>query len=377
MKKIKIIFICLIIAALCASFVLATDTDASKRFADDYASENVLGENLNSAKNIFLFGGEVNATGIANDLIILAGGNVNSSAVGDYSFVAGNVIKASDTIYKDAFIAGNDIVINGDIGRDLYVAGKSVLVNGSVRGNIYVVASTLTIASGATVGGEVNAHSCSNIVISDEAKIEGIVRYTDTATASIPSTVKTSVMASKIDEDFNKENEVISKVKKVLYWIVANTILFSILLLILPGIFDKIKKSFETKGGKVYLTSAGFGILLLVLVPIVVIMALMIVIASPLGFLMIIGYTFELLVTTVLVGYLLGTTLFSKTHMNKWVVGFLGIAILEILCAVPFVGGLISFIKVLVGMGIIIEILKREKIQDTPKVENIESSIDK
>lgn len=377
MKKIKIIFMCLIIAVLCASFVVATEADNFKNLEDDYSSENVLGKDLTSAKNIFLFGEDVNSTGVANDLIILAGGSVNSSAVGDYSFVAGNVIKASDTIYKDAFIAGNDIIINGDIGRDLYVAGKSVVVNGNVSGNIYVAASTLTIANDATVGGEVNAHSCSNIVISDEAKIDGTVRYTDAATVSIPLTVKTSVMDSKIDEDFNKENEVISKVKSVLYWIVANTILFSILLLILPGIFDKIKKSFESKGGKVYLASAGFGILLLIAVPIVAIIALIILITSPLGFAMIIGYTFVLFVNTVLVGYLLGTTLFSKTNMNKWLVGFLGIAILEILCALPFVGGLITLIKVLVGMGIIIEMLKREKIQDTPKVENIESSIDK
>lgn len=380
MKKLKIVFLCLIAVVLCTGLVFATDIDYSEIFRNDYSGEDgedILPMNTGTEKNIISFSDTVNATGIANDLIILAGGSVNSSATGDYSFIAGNIIKASDTVYKDAFMAGSDVIINGDIGRDLYVAGKNVVVNGNVRGNIYVVAGTLAIANGATVGGDVNANTCGSIVVAEGAKVEGTIRYTDTANVSIPVTVKTSVTEAKIDEEFNKENVLFSKIKSVIYWIVANTILFSILLLILPGIFDKIKKSFETKGGKVYLTSAGWGILLLIVVPIVALIALITLIASPLGFAMFIGYTFVLLVATVLVGYLLGITLFNKTQMNKWLVGFLGIVILEILCAIPFVGGLVSFVKVLVGMGIIIEILKREKIQDAPKTETIESSTDK
>ena len=55
--------------------------------------------------------------------------------------------------------------------------------------------------------------------------------------------------------------------------------------------------------------------------------------------------------------------------MNKWLTGFLGITILEILCALPLIGGIVGTIKVLVGTGIIIEIIKREKPQQIAKIE--------
>lgn len=55
--------------------------------------------------------------------------------------------------------------------------------------------------------------------------------------------------------------------------------------------------------------------------------------------------------------------------MNKWLTGFLGITILEILCALPFIGGIVGTIKVLVGTGIIIEIIRREKPQPIAQIE--------
>ena len=63
--------------------------------------------------------------------------------------------------------------------------------------------------------------------------------------------------------------------------------------------------------------------------------------------------------------------------MNKWLTGFLGITILEILCALPFIGGIVGTIKVLVGTGIIIEIIKREKPQQIVQPEETPTETNK
>ena len=369
MKKIKITSLFIIIAILCASLVFATDVKSGEIIESDLAEESQVQETEKQEKNIIKFGETVNASGIANDLIILAGSDVSSNATGDYSFIAGSTIKMTDNIRQDAFLAGSDITIDGEIGRDVYAAAKTVTIKGNISGNIYVFCNQLYISSGAVIGGTVNANGSKKIAIADGAQIAGKVKYYDTASVIIPEGIETYVMESKIDEDFNRENPIISKTRSVIYWIIANTILFSFLLLVLPGMFEKIKKSYESKSGKVYLTSAGWGILLLIAIPIIALIALITIICSPLGFALFVIYTFVLLMTTVLVGYLLGTTLFNKTKMNKWLTGFLGITILEILCALPLIGGIVGTIKVLVGTGIIIEIIKREKPQQIAQTE--------
>ena len=132
MKKIKITSLFIIIAILCASLVFATDVKSGEIIESDLAEESQVQETEKQEKNIIKFGETVNASGIANDLIILAGSDVSSNATGDYSFIAGSTIKMTDNIRQDAFLAGSDITIDGEIGRDGYAAAKTVTITGNI-----------------------------------------------------------------------------------------------------------------------------------------------------------------------------------------------------------------------------------------------------
>ena len=114
MKKIKITSLLIITAILCASLAFATDVKSGEIIDIDLTEESQVQEIKKQEKNIIKFGETVNASGIANDLIILAGSDVSSNATGDYSFIAGNIIKMTDNIRQDAFLAGNDITIDGN-----------------------------------------------------------------------------------------------------------------------------------------------------------------------------------------------------------------------------------------------------------------------
>ena len=129
------------------------------------------------------------------------------------------------------------------------------------------------------------------------------------------------------------------------------------------SLIDKVINYFKEKEGILYGTSIVWGMILLILIPIIAIIALITVIGSALGFAAILAYTVILVYSTVITGYLLGTTLFVDKNMNKYLVGIIGITAIEILRRLPVIGGLISFVVILIAFGMIKEIIKKEKAE--------------
>lgn len=92
-------------------------------------------------------------------------------------------------------------------------------------------------------------------------------------------------------------------------------------------------------------------------------------IGMPFSFISLFLYIATLIYSTVFVGYLVGDTIF-KDNMNNYLKGLLGILIIEILKAIPFIGGLASFATILIALGLLIVAILRKNVE--PKEVKVE-----
>lgn len=358
MKKFSFILIGILILSM--SVVLA-ESGESENFIDNVLTTPAESFSENEDGNIMKVGSNVLATGTANDLIMLVGESVESKAFGKYAFIVGNTVVISENVEKDTFVLGNSVVISGDIGRDLYVMGKNVTISGNVNRNVYVCATEFEILEDVVVGGDVNATTVGKITIAENAMVGGTVSCLDTAIVSIPDNINARITISEIDEEFNNPT-IFEGISSMFFWICANVLFFSLALLLCPAMFEKLSSVYENKKEKVYLTSLGWGAVMLFAVPFLAILLMITIIGVTAGFAALTLYLILMMISTITVGYLLGNTIFSKNKVNKWVRGLTGIAILEIVSLVPYVGGIVGFAKVLIGLGIVVELFKKQEI---------------
>lgn len=373
MKKFCILLA--VILCMCTSAVFATDfLDMApldvypQDFPENEGELEILSPKTN--ENIIMADTDVNVSGQANDLIILAGNNINSNASGLYSFIAGNTVNLSNVIEKDIFIAGKSISIDGNVGRDAFLAGSDVSINSNIGRNVQVFASTFRIGNNAVINGDINVLA-GNISIADGAVINGTVTYYDTATANIPSYVKTNIIKdTRADNDELKTNpSLTSKIQDRIFWSIANFVLFALTLLIAPGLFKKISDANRSGSVGTYLKSLGFGFLLLFFVPLLAIILIVTLIGMPFGFISLLLYVLLIIYSTVFVGYLIGDTIF-KDKMNNYLKGLIGIVIIEVLKIIPVIGGIVSFATVSISLGLlVVAILKKSVKVNEIKVE--------
>lgn len=333
---------------------------------------------ISNGENIMLVGDVVNADGAAEDLIILAGESVNSYANGEYGFMAANNLNISGDVLKDNFVAGNNINVIGDIGRDAYLFGSIININGTIGRNLYVYGSEINISgtidgdakisadkifisSEATISGDIEINT-EYIEIEEGTQIGGVVTYNSNAKEII---IPNSVRNNKndiVDIQIEEENILVSEIKDIAKWICINIVLFIITILICPAFFDKIDKIFKEKDTMIIGNSIGWGLLLFITMPIISIIALITVIGSALGFAALLIYIVILVYSTVITGYLLGRILFDNKNLNKYLIGVIGIVIIEILRRLPVIGGIMSFIVLLVSFGVIREVIRKDEM---------------
>lgn len=92
-------------------------------------------------------------------------------------FAVGNVVSASGSIAGDAHIVGYDVEVGALTGADLYAIGATVRVAADVADDLNVMGYSVQLESGATVGG--NAR-----MLGQTVKIDGVVAGTLTASGA-------------------------------------------------------------------------------------------------------------------------------------------------------------------------------------------------
>jgi len=313
----------------------------------------------------------------------------------------------------DVIVAGNTITINGKVSGDVLAAGQTIKINGPVAGNVRVIGSTVDITN--TVGKNVNI-AAQTATLSDKASvgwslsfaamnisvqapiagniygfghsitlnntvgtnvtlqlgengqatlmpktaIKGNFTYTGSRAAVIQSGAKISgeTLRKELPEEYTRSAKFLSS-----SWIYFRLIsLFGLLLVgtLIVSVFKNTAKKITAKISKEPGRVILWGILYLIIVPIVIILLSITIIGLPLALIVSVIFVILLYVSSTITGTALGLWLIgylgrkndnqTKEPPFLWAM-ILGTIILFVIIRIPVIGTFVSLLSIIWFLG--------------------------
>ncbi len=290
------------------------------------------------SEDVLAAGGAVTITANVDDDIRSVGGSVAVAGnVGDDVAVAGGSVslEPGSTVGGRAWLAGGTITVAGHVGRELRAAGGEIILAGTIGGDVELYAESIEIQPSAVIKGNLSYSAPYEAVIHEGARIEGVVTRQEL----------------DLHRDFGGPG-----------WGLGGSLVFFlslavsaiVLFLIYPHVSTTVVQRLQDAPFK----SLGLGLLVFFATPFVVLMLLVSVLGVPLG-LTVLALYFVALIVGLLVGIIwigdLGFRRLGKIpDESKWIRAWSIIAaaaILLIIGFIPFIGGLVFFIVLLLGIG--------------------------
>jgi cytoskeletal protein CcmA (bactofilin family) len=293
--------------------------------AGQVVMEGGVGDDLRAA------GGQVVVSGFVTDHAVLAGGSVlltNTSAV------AGRV-----------WASGGTVEVSGQVGGDLKVMGGTVRIAGQVEGDVEVTARELRVEPEAVIGGDLIWRGTGEPDIAEEARIFGDILVEEPEADGMPP---------ELAEGPGPGARVMA--------ILALFLAAAGLSWLAPGLVARAGESLRDAPVSTLL----WGAVALVMTPVVVIILLVTVIGWLLALLLIAAWLFGLVLAV-----LLGLTAVADGLLRR---GFgedgrfparrllallVLAAALVLLRTVPVVGGLVTLVLLLAGLGCLVNLFRR------------------
>lgn len=326
-------------------------------FAVDEDDDNSI--RIKVGSNSLLFGNDFAVRDDIKGLAFIAGNSIKVENNTKYGFIAGNTVEVSGFIQNDLFATGNllKIIEAAEIGGDVFAAGNELVVQTNLPGDLAFTGNTLKI-EGTTIHGNVNV-SVDKIVFDSNTKINGSLTYNDTATI-----VGLSNAEIKNVESYHVEEEERTFAREFYAKFLSMVSLFIVMLVVvffMPRLHQEVEQSSNTQGIIIRMATGAW---LLLLIPIVAIFTLCSVVGVPLSLILIVLYIIAIYLSQgfagVWVGHLIIEKL-AKSRASVYVEALVGIVVLGILTLVPYIGGLVYFLSLLLGFGTLAHYLKPRK----------------
>ncbi len=316
-----------------------------------------------------LAGNLVDILGNIDGIGFIAGSTVNVNGNMEYGFVAGKDVTVNGNIQKSIYIAGSNIQFskNAKINRDVFAVADTITLEGTINRDASIGASELIIKKGSKIEGNLDTNA-DKITVEEGVTISGTLKYNENAKTDISkeATIKNAETYKQTetnqDNTTNYNGAIISTINAIVVFVVI-TAIFS-------NTTSKITKIYEDN--KKYLKIASVGLLILCCAPIISLFLLVSSLGISLGFILIAIYIIGLYLSQIFTGFILGDAIFNKLikkELNAVLVGIIGIVILKLLMLIPHIGGLITIISLIFGLGTIYELVfVKEKKQNKEKV---------
>jgi cytoskeletal protein CcmA (bactofilin family) len=339
-----------------------------------------LGRNDVFNTNLYAGGGSVNILGDAKKDVIVSGGTINMSGNVGYDLAAaGGNLMIDGTVGDDARIVGGNLTISGKIGGELLAAGGQISLNSGleVKGDTALAGGNLQIdgalggdltAYGGTVridgkvAGNVKVRTDQKLIVGSQAEISGNLDY------SAPEKL-TLEDGAKINGTVTFNEFKAPQAQKGLWgiWWLAWLIGLAIFLTAALVVYFLFRKKLEEA---VSYTLDNFGketlrgFIILVVLPVAVIISFATVIGVLLGGAGILLYILMGVFTAIFAPMVLGTLIFRLILKKPdfgidWRSVVVGVVVLMIIKAIPFVGWIFWFIFFLAAFGTLFNYLYR------------------
>jgi cytoskeletal protein CcmA (bactofilin family) len=290
--------------------------------------------------NLIVVAGSVEIGGVVMRNVRAAGGAVTISGRVARNVNAGGgtvVVSPEAVIEGRARLVGGEVRMAGTVAKMLYAAGAVVVVGGEVEGDVELVAQEIEVLPTARINGHLTYWSPRDARISPRAKIQG------TITHNLPELPRTLA----------RTGTALVTVSRLLF--MAGLMVTGIaLFLIFPG-FTRLAS--QTVGSDP-LKSLGLGALLCVTVPVLAILTMFTILGIPLGLILFLVYVASLLVGFLVTVFFLGDVgaraFFPRARHSKLVAVLclvVALGITALINQLPYVGGALMAVAVLVGLG--------------------------
>jgi len=356
-KKLGSIFICLMLLPMFT--IRAEEPVVEDKFVVE-ANEEVISKADVNGSGIYA-GNNVTFENNMDGIGILAGNNVNFKGSAEYGVFAGNNIVINGNIEKEGFVFGNIITFDKDFkgNRDIFIFGNTVTIDGEITRDVTIYAAQVIIKG--QIQGNVTI-SADKIEVKNDTVIQGTLKYNEDASATISS--EATIHATETTDALVREYTMQQKALAFAQNYIGILLIFLVAGLLVPALFRKYNTVTEKLSPVHGLAMAGYGIIGVMLIPMVSILLLTTVFGAPLAFLLLALFIIAGCLSTIFAGYLLGLIiwrLFIKKDINILLVGLVGITALKLLQVIPYVGTVIAFISVIVSLGSIVYLFKKEE----------------
>jgi len=325
-----------------------------------------------------------------------------NETVDDTLLAAGNTVRVEGVVNGDLLAFGRTVEVRGTVKGDVVSFAKRILVSGTVEGHIYDVSQSLDVegqlgrsiygwtqslrvddrghvgdsilagAGDVSLEGEVKR---SVTMFAGNAELSGSIgrdltmaggRLTLTNMARVGGNLVARVrqlkdvhiadgasIAGKRDIQVRVRKSQFSQPRFYFYqavWLAAAMLVGWLGLVLFPGFFEACTRAVGTRW-----RSLGLGFAVLVGVPVAIIIAAITLVGIPLAMMLFATYLVSLYLAKIWVGAFLGRTLLRPTGATKhdWLLSLLlGLVILTIAGFIPYLGGLVRFGVVCLGLGV-------------------------
>lgn len=409
MKQRKKLLCLLLVLLLAAS--LAPAAFAEFIFSGD--EQNIIGE---YDSTVFLAGENPNSAADVKGILFEAGNTVTSAGFSEYAFVAGNTVSFTGENSGDAFVGGNAVSFSGSCGRDLAIAGNSVDIRGSVGRDLLAGGRSVSISG--HVGGDVTL-AAEEIRISDNAEIEGILRYNSSAKISAPADLLAAAVvyednqgsqdiqsilgtqdapaaqdaqdaqnvqdtqdAQNSSEDYGanvpaveapkpKSSPVLAKLKSTVFKLIG-LLLIAYFFLWLTPLWEKVDADYTGKPFGTFAKAFGIGLAVLAALPLASIILFVSGVGVRPALVLIFVVVAALIAAPVFLGFFLGVLLWRKAlkkDRNYWAELAIGLVCWAILAAVPGIRVAVKMVAGCLGVGVPACMLGKKKTAAPPAVQ--------
>ena len=377
------------------AMLMALLSASAPSYADESSPRTSLGERvvLRSGQVVqgdyVAFGPHVAISGTVNGDVYAAGGEVLMDGVvnGDV-ILAGAKVTLSGTVSQDARIAGAKVTISGSVGRNMTVGAADVYFTDTAKVQENLLAGGGSMQLAGHVGRDARigagAVTISNEIVRDLAVAAESVHLTSKAVVgrnlrywseTAPSIDEGAVVRGTTTQRPLPDGWTLEGARRGIFGVrvlaaavsfLSTLILGLVLLHIYPLFARRVTATMRERPGR----SLGWGTIALVGIPIVAVSFLVTLFALPVGVVLFALYVATVYLARVYAVTCLGQFLFrrqpdSSSLARPFVVG---LVLYSILSFIPVVGGLLTLLAILFGLGALL-VTKKELI-DTLREQN-------
>ncbi|MCG1004404.1 MULTISPECIES: polymer-forming cytoskeletal protein [Halobacterium] len=274
---------------------------------------------------------------------------VRGTVDGDLEAFAGNVdVTESGTVTGDLGGAAGSIRIAGTVGGSVDAAAGNVDITetGAVRGDVRAGAGSFTLAG--TVNGTVRV-GAGSVALGPTAVVGGDFVYDGEFTQADGATV-----GGEVRHDPDLGSMQVSVLPSIpgwlvtLYFLAVTLFVGALLLVALPGVSATIADATASSP----LRTLGAGLLTLVGAPFVFVLLLFTIVGIPIAVVGMFLYALVLALSYVWGAYAVGEWILGLADReSRWLALLAGVLAIHVVSYAPFLGGLIEFVVLLLGLG--------------------------